>query len=186
MEPNNQAPFIKSVLIAALAFSLFNSILTIYFGYQAFQAEPSGGLLPPGTVSGLFICFIALFVGLVATKLEAMQNPVMTLGRGALMGLVAGLLYGFFTFFFSETWNLIDPDYAFKLAEVQVAHLERMPGVSEEQLQSMSDEVFKTLQSFSARLLGLAINSVIMGIGNAISGLLGAHIFGTPPIVEDF
>lgn len=186
MEPTNQSPFIKSALIAALAFSLFNSILTIFFGYQAIQAKPSGGLLPPGTVSGLFICFIALLVGLAATKLQSMQHPVMNMGRGALIGLVAGLLYAILAFLFGEIWNLIDPNYAFKLAEVRVAHFERMPGVSEEQLQSMSDQVFETVQSFSARMLGLGLSGLIMGIGNTLTGMLGARIFGTPPIVEDF
>lgn len=175
---NNASPgYWPSVFLAALVFSLLIAVLQIVTGYIQINSEPTGSLFSPMMFSGILLCLIGAFGGMVAVWHHAREhNVTMKLGRGALIGLFTGIVMALLSVIFNQIWHLIDPDFTQKMMDSILANFEAMD-VPEEQKQQMIDSAAQQFESSQSILTQLLWNIPTYGILNLLTGMLGVSLF---------
>jgi len=179
MEPeindSNTSSYWSSVILASVIFGLISFALTIGAGYYTINSEPTNTTINPSTIVGAITCLFTAFGGMLAVwhyTREKVDSVV--LGKGALIGLLTGIIIGLLSLFLSNViWPLIDPSYTDKIIDATMRTMQAR-GMSQEQLQKMSD----MMHSGSPwRSIGYAVNVVIFAFLNMITGMVGARMF---------
>lgn len=179
MEPeineSSNTSYWSSVILASVIFGLISFALTIGAGYYTINSQPTGSTLNPSTIVGAITCLFTAFGGMLAVWHYTHEKvDSVTLGKGALIGLLTGTVIGLLSLFLSNViWPLIDPSYTNKIIDATIRTMQAK-GMSQEQLQKMSD----MMHSGSAmRSIGYAVNVVIFAFLNMITGMVGARMF---------
>ncbi|MEX0779397.1 MAG: DUF4199 domain-containing protein [Balneolales bacterium] len=182
MEPNqtDEANYWNSVARAGLIFGLIVFALNLIGGYMTINSEPSGGFIGESMLAGLVSCLIGAFGGMVAVKFHLIENPrPMLLGRGAVIGLATGVVIALVSIVLGLFWNLVDPAYTEKLIESTIASIEAMD-LPESQQNEMIDSVaseMQRMQSASGVVMAFAMNALLYGILNLLTGMLGVKFY---------
>src|SRR5690554_6990070 len=88
-----QSSYWNSVLIASLITALVVTVISLIGGYMTINSEPSGTIFSTMQVVGILSCLIGAMGGVIATWHYAKEfNVTFTVGRGALIGLLVGLV----------------------------------------------------------------------------------------------
>src|SRR5690625_6352011 len=58
--------YLPSAGIVGVIFALLTFAIGIFFGYQQINAEPTGSYFSPSMLSGVIICLVSAFAGMVA------------------------------------------------------------------------------------------------------------------------
>lgn len=129
-----------------------------------------------GLILGCFLCcgFIIL-PGLLSARIyiHDVAMPI-EIGKGALIGLVAGLSYGVIYGFMEVVWKLFGVDTSSLFMEYYIAILESFEvSNADEAIEQMRDAQAHSGSGFGT----LLINLVVAGVINVISGLAGAALF---------
>ncbi len=179
MEPeindSNTSSYWSSVILASVIFGLISFALTIGAGYYMINSEPTNTTINPSTIVGAITCLFTAFGGMLAVWHYTREKvDSITLGKGALMGLLTGVIIGLLSLFLSNViWPLIDPSYTNKIIDATMRTMQAR-GLSQEQLQKMSD----MMHSGSPwKSIGYAVNVVIFAFLNMITGMVGARMF---------
>lgn len=175
-----QKNFVKSVAVAAVLIGLISTAIFIYNGYAIMDKEPTGSMVPPGTVLNLVVCLVGTFTGLLAVKLQAAEEPVMTLGRGAVIGVATGVTLAVSMTAGSMFWEVVDPEFSKNFMEAMRRFYEAMPNMPEDALEKMVDGMEEQF-TLVGRLKGLGFSALLNGLLNALTGLLGAKLFTSRP-----
>jgi hypothetical protein len=173
-----------SVLIAGVAVGVIVFIVSIILGYVQINSEPSGSMFSGMSLSGLVPCLMAAFAGMLAIwHYTSEVEKEMKLGRGALIGLMTGIVVILAQTILSKLWILIDPDYMTAIRDHMIQNYEMM-SLPEAQKQTIIDGLYQEFQnqnSFFGILKQLAYGAIGYGILNVITGMIGVKIFADQP-----
>jgi hypothetical protein len=179
-EAPQQKNFIKAAGIAGAIMAVVTSALLIANGYSIMNATPDGSPLPPGSMLNGVICLLSFLTSFIAVKLHASEEPVMQLGRGAIIGLVSGALAAIVGVILQMGWEFADPNYTAGVMDAMTRWAESVPQFSEEQV----DEMLANMEdqyTMTGRLKAIGIGLPINAVANAVTGLLAAKIFTSRP-----
>lgn len=175
---NEQPSYWTSVGVAGLIFGIITFALSLISMYATINAEPSGSLFSPVQLLGTLACLVGAFGGMLACWHYANEYDVpITLGRGALIGLLTGICIAVVSVLLSQVWQLIDPDITEKMIDSTVANIEAMD-LPEEQKQTAIDSTVESLRSGQSIGKQLLWGIPIYGILNIFTGMIGAKLFG--------
>lgn len=183
---NEQPSFINASAISGLLFGLVISVMSIITGYMTINAEPTGSFITPFTMSSMLACLIGAFAGMVAVKLYVREHEIpLALGRGAVIGLVAGLVSVFVGTLINMIWHfMIDTSYTENLMRAIIANTEAMDA-PQEMIDNLVDTYYAQFQqqyTVGGILSGLGLQGLIAGFLNIITGILGAKFFAEQPV----
>jgi len=172
-----------SVMIGALIVSLITSVAGIGLLYYGAGAEASMSLL---IVSSLFVpvnCLLGLIGGVIATRHYAKTYDLtFPIGKGALIGFLTGVVAAVISTSISQIWSLvIDPSLMDAFFNNMISALDTidMPQAQKEQSINGMVESMENQNSAGNIFKSLLINAGILGIVNAITGMIGAKIFAS-------
>ncbi len=159
-----------SVGITALIFAIVTWAIGLAAGYMQISG---GSSFVTGTISFIVVCLFGAFAGMVAVWHYSNEYDItMKLGRGALIGFLAGAGMVIISAILSKLWVLIDPSYAEKMMEASIEQMESM-GLSEEQLEAARERS----EGGTSVLWNLIIGIPVFGILNLLTGMLGVQLF---------
>ena len=182
MEANNEGQmpsYWKPVLTGGTIGAVIVSMTSFASGYIMLSNEPTGSLFNITSIAGLLGCLLGSVAGVYANRMYAKDNDLTyPIGKGALIGLFSGIALTFISSLISILWvYVIDPGYAESSVEWQKVNIDMMQ-VPAEQKELMMGGI-ENPYSMKNILLGLGIGSVVFGIVNAISGIIGAKLFAS-------
>lgn len=188
MEQQNNS-FLSSALLFALIFGVVTTAISLVLGYRTIGSEPTGSFFSPMMLIGIVSCLVGMFAGLMAVRHHVGEfNQPLATGRGAIIGLVTGLLLAVVVAVLSLIWNIIDPNMNENLMNAMIANVEAMQNIPDSAKQDMIDSFYTEFQrakTLAGQLRGLAINGVFLGVLNLINGIIGVKIFSPKPENEE-
>jgi len=178
--------FWPSIALVGSIFGVIIFAIGLAFGYMQIQSEPSGAIISPMMFSGVVVCLVVAFAGIMAIWHYTREvTPYVKLGQGALIGFLTGAVLIVISTILNELWHIIDPEYSQKIIESTIAGLEAMdlPADTKNTMIDATAESLRSQQSiFSQILYGIPM----YGILNLITGLIGVKIFGKKEDEETF
>lgn len=168
----------NSVIIASLITAVIITAFSLIGGYMTLSSEPSGSIFNTAQLFSTIGCLFGAVGGVFANWHYVKENNVTyKIGKGALIGLLVGLVATVFSVVIGEIWNLIDPSFQEALINWNIQNMEamQMPAEAKEAaIESMDD-----IGSFKGRALQALYSFIGLGIMNVISGLIGAKVFAS-------
>lgn len=178
--------FWPSIVFVALIFSLVSVMISLIFGYQQINSEPSGAIFSPIMLSGVVVCLLTCVAGAVSVwHFTREVSSELKLGEGALMGFLTGAAIALFSVIFNELWMLFDPSYTDKLIEATIANMEAMniPGGAQDEMIDGMVESMRSQQSIASQVFwGIPIT----GLLNLVSGMIGTKLFANKEEEQTF
>lgn len=160
----------NSVFIASAVFGAILAIGQLMEGYYAINTGAEGGWI--STV----VCLIGIFGGLAAVwHYAADKNIVISLGKGALIGFLAGVGAQLISYGLIEIWELMNPSYAEAYKEAQISVIEENPNLPEEWKQSSIDFLHDPSLGFT--IIMVVGGALLNGVLNMFTGMIGAKTF---------
>ncbi len=178
MEHENPS-YWTSVLIGGLIVGIITTVLSLGSQYMTIGGEPTGSSFNLTQIIGILSCFVGAIAGVIATRHYAKEYDItFPIGKGALIGLFAGIVAVLFSTIIGLIWTyIIDPELNQAFYDWQIANLEAQ-GMTDDQMDFAMGMIPKP-GSTSALMWTAGIGIVVMGALNAISGLIGAKIFAS-------
>lgn len=178
-QSNGEPSYWPSVGIAALIFGIISFAIYLLSSYLTINSEPTGSMLGPSMLIGIFSCLIGAFAGFTAVWHYTREyNIALTLGKGALVGFLAGAGMTAVSALLTQAWTLVDPELTQKLIDSTIANLEQMENLPAENRDQMIDQMVESMRS-STTLGGQLLWGIpISGILNLLSGMIGVKVFG--------
>lgn len=171
-------PYWTSVSVAGLIFGLLAFILSLISTYAMINSEPTGSFFSPQQLLGVLVCLVGAFGGMVAIWHYTNEyDTSVTLGKGALIGFLVGVVITVVTIILNQLWQVIDPDMTQKMIDSMIANFEQMD-MPEEQKQQAIDGIAESVQSQNSIGYQLLFGIPVYGILNLITGMIGAKFFG--------
>ncbi len=174
MEPIEQKSFVNTAVIIGVIFGVTYSIVNVI----SLTIGVNSGAVGVGSI--LFFCFMccafAILPGLLANRFYIHEiKTAVEIGKGALIGLTAGLIFGVvFGFFDNVVWRLFGVDTEALTLEYMLLMFENLniddPNMRDEMMSSTS----------GSRTFSLFLNVLVAGLLNVLSGMAGAAIFSKP------
>jgi hypothetical protein len=180
---NNQSKLFQSAITVGVVMALLGTVLSYTNIYMTINQDPSGSPVDvKSIVVGIFSCLLAIAGGLAVVKVYLGQadDKKMKLGQGALLGVYTALVSTVASTIFSELWIMIDPEVYVNFMDAQLRNMESMPGISEEMLNMMEDNLSGTL-TLAGRLKSLIWAVPIGVILYALFAMLGVKFFAEQP-----
>lgn len=178
--------FWPSIALVGTIFGVIIFALGLVFGYMQIQSEPSGAVFSPMMFSGVVICLVVAFAGLMAIWHYTKEvTPFVKLGQGALIGFLTGAVLVIISTVLNELWHFIDPEYTQKIIDSTIASMEAMD-IPEESKNSMIDATVESMRSQQSIFSQILYGVPMYGILNLITGLIGVKIFGQKENEETF
>lgn len=174
MESTSEQSYWTSVFLAAFLFGLVSFALTMGIGYYQINNGSAGGV-GFSSITGSIVCLFTAFGGMLAVWHYLKEGPTgITIGRGAVIGLITGILIGIISFLLTKLWTLFDPSYASKLIDMRIAAATSNPNITDQQRQQISDAMHN---GGGLLMIGYIIGIVFEGVVNLLTGMLGAKLF---------
>lgn len=173
--------FLKNAVLVGGLVGIVTSLISIYSGYSMINSEFDGSGVPPGTYTSIITCLVGTLAGLLAIKLQSAAEIEMTLGRGALIGMVAGIAVAVFSGFTSQLWQMLHPQFAEEMVEAMMANYERIPGFSAQMADELAASTLESMTTTAGVLKSIGLGALLYGILNALSGMVGAKLFCDDP-----
>ncbi|MDR9419517.1 DUF4199 family protein [Gracilimonas sp.] len=173
-----QPSYWNSVIIASLMVGIVVSLFSIIGGYMMLGNEPDGAMFNSSQLFQALGCLIGAFGGIFVNWHYAKGYDITyKIGKGALLGLLVGLIGTIFTVAITQLWNVIDPSYQEALMEWSRQNVEAMQMTAEmkEQMMARMEDPY----SLSNIAIGALTMFAGLGILNVISGLIGAKVFAS-------
>jgi hypothetical protein len=166
-----------SVLLIGGLFGIIAAILGLISGYIQISQEPTGSFFGPAAFTGILICLITAFAGMVTVWHYTKEvTREVSYGQGAVMGLLTAVAITLISVVLTQIWYLIDPNYLQNYIESMIANFEAM-GLPDEALDAQTDQLMQA-QTMAGVLKQSAISMVVLSILNMITASLGVRIFG--------
>ena len=163
-------------IMAVVIFSL--STIT---GYIQINSQPDGSILQPSFTGSFLVCLIGAFAGMLAVWYHTKYiKPHLTLGRGALLGIITGLIVIIGENILASFWNFLDPDYTKQLMESIIASIEAMdiPDNLKQQQIDMIGQQYSKVSTFSGFFKQVLYGFPLYGLLNVITAMIGVKVLG--------
>lgn len=176
-EESGSQSYWGSVIIGGLIIGLIMSIMGLVSQYITISNEPTGSSFGIGQLIGTVACLVGAIGGIIATRhyADAVDEPF-TIGKGALIGFLTGVAGVLLSTVVTFVWiYIVDTGLTQAFYDWQVANIEvqNLPDAQMEMAMSFIPEPGST----SALMFQVGIGLVVVGILNAISGMIGTKIF---------
>lgn len=163
----------------AMIFAIVAFVGNLIVNYMVISMEPSMTMLFIPSVAGGVICLVAAIAGLLVVrsyiKTTGLRVPV---GKGAVIGLVTGVLIAVVSSVLGILWDFVDPNMAKNMMNAMMGAMDSMPGMDEASRQAAMDQMMANDPTkFSTRLMAMGIGVLMFGVVNLISGMIGAAVF---------
>ncbi|TVQ65728.1 MAG: DUF4199 family protein [Balneolaceae bacterium] len=170
--------FFPSAALVGAIFGVISFVIGLYFGYQQINSEPTGSLFSPMLFSGVVICLLTSFAGLVAVwHFTKEVTSELSMGQGAALGFLAGAVVAVVSVLLNEVWvTLVDPEYTEKMIESSIAAIEIMDlpeSAKDDMIDAMSESIEQGATFGRQLFIGIPVN----GLLNLITALIGVKIF---------
>ncbi len=168
-----------------MAVALFS--LSTITGYVQINSQPDGSLLQPSIGGSFLVCLVGAFAGMMAVWYYTRYvESHLTLGRGALLGVLTGLVVIVGENILASVWSLLDPDYTKQLMESLIANIEKMniPENLKQQQIDMIGQQYRQVSSFSGFFTQVLYGFPLYGLLNVITGMIGVKVFGREKELE--
>ncbi len=177
-QPISFGEYIPSAGIVGAIFGLVSFVIGLFFGYQQINAEPTGSFFSPAMFSGIVVCLITAFAGLIAVwHFTKEVSTRIKLGQGAVLGFLTGAIITILSVLLNELWVLlIDPEYMDKIMESTIANMEVMD-IPESQKDAMIESITESMGDGQSMIRQLFIGIPISGLLNLLTALIGVKIF---------
>ncbi len=165
-----------SVMIGGLIAAVILSVLGLISQYMTISSEPTGSSFGLSQAIGTFACLFGAIGGFIATRHFAKEYDItFPIGKGALIGLLAGVVAVVISTAITWIWtSFIDAELNQAFYDWSIANLEA---------QNMTDDQLEMAKGFipdpGISVVTVLISLAMMGILNAISGLIGAKVFAS-------
>lgn len=173
----------NSVFIGAFIVAILTTVVGLIMLYYLAGAEPSMSMM---IMSGLLMpitCLVGMFGGFIAVRHYAKTFDItFKMGTGALIGLFTGIAAAVISGILGQLWNMVDPALVDNFASNMVSALETMdmPDAQREQTISRMMENIESQKAIGGIIKGVLINAAVLGVVNAITGMIGAKMFAAP------
>lgn len=165
-----------SVILVGSIFSMVGFVVSLIISYIQIGSEPSGSFFNPMMFMGVAICLATSFAGLVSVWHYTREvTSSMTLGRGALIGFLTGIVIVILGFVLNEMWLFIDPSFTENITRSMVDNIDAMD-MPEETKQQMIDSTVAQVEGGNS-LMGLMIQLPVSGLINLLTALIGVKVF---------
>lgn len=178
---DNSPSFLKNALLVGGLVGVVAGLISIYSSHSIINSEFDGNGMPPGTYTSLVTCLIGALAGLLSVKLQSIIQIEMTMGRGALIGLVAGITVAILSGLTNQLWQLLNPQFAEELVQAMMANYERIPGFSAQMADEIAASTLESMTTTKGILQSIGLGALLYGILNALSGMIGAKLFCDDP-----
>ncbi|HLR89367.1 MAG TPA: DUF4199 domain-containing protein [Balneolaceae bacterium] len=174
--------YLPSAGIVGVIFALLTFAIGIFFGYQQINAEPTGSYFSPSMLSGVIICLVSAFAGMVAVwHFTKEVSPVMKLGQGAVLGFLTGAVIIILSVLLNEIWTgLIDATYTEKIIDATIANIEAMD-IPESAKNDAIDGIAQSMEAGNSIWSQIFWGIPITGLVNLLTALIGVKIFAKKP-----
>lgn len=176
-EESGSDSYWASVIFGALVIGLIMSIMGLLSQYITISNEPTGASFGIGQVIGTLACLVGAIGGILSTRHYANNvDDTFTIGKGALIGFLTGVVGVLLSSIVSFIWlYIVDTGLTQTFYEWQIANIEaqNLPDAQTE----MAISFIPDPNSTSAIMMQIGISLVVVGILNAISGMIGTKIF---------
>jgi len=167
----NLPSYWNSVIIAGAIFGLISAIGQLVGGYVLINTGEQSNIINVG------FCLIGAFAGFTALwHYNDLGDFSMSLGRGALIGFLAGAAAALLSMGFVWIWKLIDPSYEQAFKQANIAMIENDGSIPDEWKQISIDMIHDP--SLMMTILTSIGGIVFMGVLNMLTGMLGVKVFG--------
>jgi hypothetical protein len=178
MEQANES-YMPFAVRFAMIFAIITFVGNLAVTYTVIGMEPSMMMMLIPTISGSIICLVAAIAGLLVVrgyiKATDLRVPV---GKGAVIGLVTGLLIAVVSGVLSILWDFVDPNMTKNMMNAMMSAIDTLPEMNEAARQQAIDQMMANDPSqWSTRLMGLGMSTAAFGIVNLITGMIGAAVF---------
>ena len=176
---NDKTPsYWPSVAIASLVTALMVTALSIMGGYMTINSEPTGAIFNSSQIFGIVSCFVGAVGGVLVNWHYANEYEITyNIGKGALLGLLVGILASIFSVILGQLWYLIDGNYMKEMMDWSMANIDAMNIPEDAKMKAM--EGFDNPNSMKNILIGTGVTILGLGVINIISGLIGAKLFAS-------
>lgn len=158
--------FQAGALVGLLSFTL-----NLMFGYLQITSEPTGSLMLP-LFGGLGVFLITCTGGfLTIRQLGKAMDLVLSRGRTALIGFLAGAVVVATSALLNEVWYLLDPDYTDKLVRSMVETVQQMD-LPDDNRQEMIDQMAAGVDRVPL-WTQIFYGTPVTGLLNLVSALIG-------------
>ena len=185
MEPEQNNNYWNAAGKAGAIFGGIVFLVSLIGSYITIHSEPTGSILSGTILTSAIGCLIGAFGGVLAIKMYINEyGTEMKIGKGAVIGLVTGIMMALIFQVLTLIWPMVDSSYIDNLQAAMIANLEMMEQIPEAQREEMIDAMYTQMQNYysAANILqSLIMGFLSYGLLNLISGLLSAKIMGTPP-----
>lgn len=185
MEPSENKSYWQATGMAGIIFGFIVFIISLIGSYLTIHSEPTGGLFSGTLVASGIGCLAGAFGGVLAVKLYINEHgPEMTIGKGAIIGLITGIFIALVFQVLGLIWPVIDSSYVDNLQTALIANIEMMEQLPQAQKEDMIDGIYTQMQNYysaSNIIRGLFLGILTYGLLNLISGLLTSKIMGEQP-----
>lgn len=169
----------NSVIVGAVV-----TVISLVGLYVAVSGEPTGSMFSASSVLPVISCLVAAIAGVLSVKAYAkMDGAEVTLGNGAVIGIVAGLLTALTTTLISQIWtSFIDPSLMENYANFIVKNMEMAftnMGMAADQMDTTLGEMEKSFEDAKTMvgiLKGFGWSALGFSVVNLISGLITAKV----------
>jgi hypothetical protein len=178
MEQANES-YMPFALRFAMIFAIIAFVGNLVVAYTVTSMQPSMMMMFIPSIASVVLCLVAAVAGLLVVrgyiKATDLRVPV---GKGAVMGLVTGVLIAIISGVLGILWDFVDPNMTKNMMSSMMGAIDSIPEMNEAARQQAMDQMMANDPSkWSVRLMGLGIGTVMFGIINLISGMIGAAIF---------
>jgi len=163
----------------AMIFAIFSFVANLAVAYTVISMEPSMMMMFIPSIGGAVICLAAAVAGLLVVrgyiKATDLRVPV---GKGAVIGLVTGVLIALISGVLGILWDFVDPNMTKNMMNSMMGAIDTLPEMNEAARQQAVDQMMANDPTqWSVRLMGLGVGTIGFGIMNLITGMIGAAIF---------
>lgn len=163
----------------AMIFAIISFVGNLVIMYTVIGMEPSMMMLLIPSISGTVICLLAAVAGfLVVRAYIKATNLRVPVGKGAVIGLVTGVLIAVVSGVLGILWDFVDPNITKNMMNAMMSAIDTLPEMNDAARQQAEDQLMANDPSqWSTRLMGLGMSTLGFGIVNMITGMIGAAVF---------
>jgi len=184
MEMNDETQefsYWPSVGLASVLMGIVMFAISTITGYVQINSEPTGAIFQPAYFGYIFLCLIGAFTGMLAVWHFARESgQPFTLGKGALIGFLAGVGVVIISSVLGQLWNLIDPNFKDQMMKSMIANVDAMSNIPEDARKTQIDAIaqqFRESGSITGILKQMAYGIPFYGVLNLLTGLIGVKLF---------
>lgn len=176
--------YIMLAVTNALIVGVVLTIISLVITYSTIGGEPTGSMFGPLSFMQLGSCLLGSIAAIFTVKAYSkMEGVELTLGNGAIIGIVTGIFLALVTTLLSYVWNtMIDPALMDNMKDYMVKNMEIMfeksgaTGDMVDQVLGEMEKGFDEQKTLMGVLKGFGYSVLGLGIVNLISGMITAKI----------